>query len=627
VLTFSIVTATYNRLDNLKILYSNILNQKSFFYLIEWVVVVEKNDLVTINFLKKITNLKIIIVINKKNFSYLIASGVQKSNGDYIIILGDDDVLTKGSLNKIYKEIIANKYPSWIVGYCDYINNKKKVRKLTSYLKKKFLDFDNLFFLSFVNYYMCPAVVVKKNFLLSINYFPHDYGNVNDYKTWLDLRTIEKPKIIKSILASAGYGTKTISGSWNLNKYPYLFKTIINLNKLKSLKLIFLAGQLIILLSNLVSKSFINLTKFFHKKDSNNNIFNPQKKILHITRFFSDTSYGGIQEVIKQISYSNKFMHIVYATDSKNSGLKQYSNNLFYINFKKTFSLFGDICSLSLLRYLQQNLKNFNIIHIHYPHVFPFIYLLALQSKKKIIVTYHSDIIKNNIFKLFNKLILISFSKLISYYHVSSKRYYLNSAISSQKKIIIQNFSFIKNKIENKNIKKLIFSHNFNKYLIFIGRNTHYKNFSLLEHLCLSNQDMNFIILTNDKLNLNQKNIKIINNVNNDEKFYLLSRSRALLLPSNSRAESYGIVAIEAMMYGVPSIIFNINTGLNDLVKHNYNGLVAELDNNDQYSQLVKKIYFNNLLHKKLSSNSRKFYTKRLEKNGYSKLNKLYSTL
>ena len=50
---FSIITPTYNRIKQLKKLYRHLLSQKKN-ELIEWVIVVEKNDLETIKFLKKI---------------------------------------------------------------------------------------------------------------------------------------------------------------------------------------------------------------------------------------------------------------------------------------------------------------------------------------------------------------------------------------------------------------------------------------------------------------------------------------------------------------------------------------------------------------------------------------------
>ena len=68
---FSIITATYNRINNLKFLYFRIVENKIDLFDIEWVVVVEENDIETIRFLslcyKKNIIIKIITQVNSAN--------------------------------------------------------------------------------------------------------------------------------------------------------------------------------------------------------------------------------------------------------------------------------------------------------------------------------------------------------------------------------------------------------------------------------------------------------------------------------------------------------------------------------------------------------------------------------
>jgi hypothetical protein len=224
---FSIITPTYQRLENIKNLYKNLLKQRNKLFLFEWLVIVEKKDFNTINFLRRITDIKVRIIINKRKFSFIIKQGIKKSSGKYLVIIGDDDGFYGKKLKKIYDILLKKKYPSWAISQCDYQNNKGQViRKFTTVIKEILLDFDNLIFLKFVNYYMAPGIFVKKNFYNKINYFPSSYGNVNDYKTWLDLRKIEKPVVIRKKISFAGYSDSSISGRLNLNKYYYLHKII-----------------------------------------------------------------------------------------------------------------------------------------------------------------------------------------------------------------------------------------------------------------------------------------------------------------------------------------------------------------------------------------------------------------
>ena len=50
--TFSIITASYKRIENLKFLHKLIIENKNYLFNIEWVVIVEEEYVETINFLR-----------------------------------------------------------------------------------------------------------------------------------------------------------------------------------------------------------------------------------------------------------------------------------------------------------------------------------------------------------------------------------------------------------------------------------------------------------------------------------------------------------------------------------------------------------------------------------------------
>jgi len=141
VFKFSIITATYDRIDNLKSLYFCIVENKNDLFDIEWVVVVEENDIETIRFLSSCYKKNIIIKIIKNNypgeFSKLIKQGIKNSTGDYLIILGDDDIPKKNALINIYKFIKKNS-SKWIIMTISYNNlQKKKIKIIIIKIKKK----------------------------------------------------------------------------------------------------------------------------------------------------------------------------------------------------------------------------------------------------------------------------------------------------------------------------------------------------------------------------------------------------------------------------------------------------------------------------------------------------------
>lgn len=224
---FSVITASFKRINNLKKLYLNLYNQKKNNFLIEWVVVVEKKDLQTIFFLKKLKNLNIKIIINKypNQFSSLIKQGIENAIGDYLVVVGDDDYFYRDALKNIYKKIITKNKPQFLIGYANYKNkNNKTIRNSIGKMKKKILDINSRLMLGFVNYYMCPAVFFKSSLVKKIDCFPSNYSNINDYITWIQIRNLCKPIIVKKDIAQVGFDYGTISYSFNFEKYIFMWK-------------------------------------------------------------------------------------------------------------------------------------------------------------------------------------------------------------------------------------------------------------------------------------------------------------------------------------------------------------------------------------------------------------------
>jgi len=255
VFTFSIITASYKRVENLKFLYKLIIENKNYLFNIEWIVIVEEEDIDTIKFLKSTSQkgikIKIVNNIYKFQFNKLLKQGIKKASGDYIIILGDDDGIKRNSLIQIFK-YIKIKSPKWIVTPVIYTNkNYTKVRKFITSLKSSLLLLDSKYLLPIINYYMSPGIIIERKFIQKIDFFPINSGGANDWATWLDLLQIEKPMILNKKFFNAGYDNSTISGSYNLKKYYFLFKIIYTRNYFIGLKILsYLFTILVFLINN-----------------------------------------------------------------------------------------------------------------------------------------------------------------------------------------------------------------------------------------------------------------------------------------------------------------------------------------------------------------------------------------
>jgi rhamnosyl/mannosyltransferase len=74
-------------------------------------------------------------------------------------------------------------------------------------------------------------------------------------------------------------------------------------------------------------------------------------------------------------------------------------------------------------------------------------------------------------------------------------------------------------------------------------------------------------------------NVNFAGQVSDPEKVALLQRCRALVLPSHLRSEAYGMVLVEAAMFGRPLISCEIGTGTSFVNAHGVSGLVVPPEN------------------------------------------------
>ena len=81
----------------------------------------------------------------------------------------------------------------------------------------------------------------------------------------------------------------------------------------------------------------------------------------------------------------------------------------------------------------------------------------------------------------------------------------------------------------------------------------------------------------------------------------ILSKTDLFLLPSEK--ESFGLVALEAMMFSTP-VITTKGSGVSDLIHHNKNGFYSPLGDTDKMSKDCIKLLTNNNLYSSFSQSA-----------------------
>jgi len=344
-------------------------------------------------------------------------------------------------------------------------------------------------------------------------------------------------------------------------------------------------------------------------------------KILHIGKYYPPY-FGGIEKVsfdlVESINRSG-YQADVLCFNHKPGSSTEFSG--YKITRASTITAaFSSPLSISIFKILKDIYIDYDIIHLHVPNPMGVVALQSIPFKGKIIIHWHSDIIKQTFLKKFYRPFQIKSLERADSIIVTSPTYLADSFDLQPFKdkctiipIGISNSDFLsdeKFKIElgkrYKN-KKVIFS---------IGRLIYYKGF---EYLIEAAKDLpnDYIVLIGgtgilaDKLqnqineNNLQKKVTLLGNIPFVHLGEYYKRADLYCLPSTERSEAFGVVLIEAMSFGCPIVYTNIpGSGVPWVNVNNETGISVEPKNAKELSNAIMKILNDETLRNRFSQNT-----------------------
>ena len=318
-----------------------------------------------------------------------------------------------------------------------------------------------------------------------------------------------------------------------------------------------------------------------------------QSRILHINKaYFPDV--GGVETVCRQ--YVNVsatcFDDIWVLTLSERWGLGWHEENVNGVKVRRckwVFRVGGHKFSLTFLWQLLLNAKSFSVIHGHDPFPLATLALLFINVKC-LVMTYHSDIVRQGILKVPVDYLRLRVLNKASQITVTSKRLLDKSDVLTKldcKRISVlhlyldhpEKYSTL---IAPETVSDLVSWVGTEKrpVLLMLGRMNYYKGLDVVLKALRYNRAKSIanvckILIAgantdrmarklSDKLrcSFSEDVIRIDRALSEDEKVYLLQNCSAFLFPSNKPTEAFGIVQLEAMAAGAPVINFDLPSGV-----------------------------------------------------------------
>ena len=327
---------------------------------------------------------------------------------------------------------------------------------------------------------------------------------------------------------------------------------------------------------------------------------------------FWPPKFGGIESVnygLHDWLNTNGVFSVSLVYD--NSKLKEFN-----LIKKRFILLFNKLpISISYLVYLFRNVRHFDVVHFHFPNPLVLIFFFINRtrgSNSRYVIHWHSDLIINKwVDRLYNFLVSNYVFRNSDSIVVTSETYAKFSDVLGKSNLpidIIPNFLLKEaqvTKLTDRNLSLERIS------LLTVGRNTYYKGHRFLVevmkflpnnyHLTVVGDDVELLNVPNEV----KGRVELCGRLSDKELDELFRRSHIFLLGSNTRAEAFGIVLIEAMFYGLPTVCFRIEgSGVLDVVIENKTGILVDICEIEMMAKAIVYLASDNSRYSSFSENA-----------------------
>ena len=355
-------------------------------------------------------------------------------------------------------------------------------------------------------------------------------------------------------------------------------------------------------------------------------------KVLQLGKAYPPVNLGGVEVVIKLLAEglneNNVLCDVLGVNSSYNFVVEEgkFGGKIFRTKLIK--KMFSTLLSLQLISKLYELRNEYQIIHIHSPDPMAALALFIVKPKCKIVLHWHSDILKQRILLVFYFPILKWLLKRSDLILATSPNYIEGSYLLRKFKKKVEVLAIgIDNTIPNKIDKSIKNKFEGKKIIFSLGRFSYYKGYEYLVKSMEFLSDDYILILAGDgserkkiekiitEKKLNNK-INLVGKIDDYLKDQFFQICDVFVLSSILKTEAFAIVQVEALSYGKPIISTKIEgSGVDWVNNDGETGYIVPIKDPIAISNSIVKLLSNEDLSKfKLNSKIRfnKKFTKKV---------------
>ncbi|KMQ75048.1 glycosyltransferase [Marinobacter subterrani] len=331
-------------------------------------------------------------------------------------------------------------------------------------------------------------------------------------------------------------------------------------------------------------------------------------RVLQFYRTYLPETHGGVEEAIHQICLS-----------TRKHGVVQRVLTMAHVQNVETLELpEGQVirvpvqaepasCSMGVeaFRVYREQAEWADLIHIHYPWPFADLVHLLSGAQKPVLVTYHSDIIRQSLLeKLYAPLRWLFFRK-VGRFVATSPNYLATSRLLQrlQPRVEVVPLGLAPESYQppSEEALRAVEQSYGSGFFLFIGVLRYYKGLRFLIEaaartglpVVIAGHGPEQKALREQAERVGAKSVQFAGFVSDDVKQALMARAAAIVFPSCERSEAFGVTLLEGQLHGLPLITCEIGTGTSFVNQHGETGLVVPARSSEALAGAMQQLHEN----------------------------------
>jgi len=352
-------------------------------------------------------------------------------------------------------------------------------------------------------------------------------------------------------------------------------------------------------------------------------------RVLHVYRTYYPDPPGGLQEAIRQICLSTKDFGVesrifTLSPDPLPETLVSIEAGIFRSRSwcAPASCDLGGWNSFKLFRELNEWA---DIVHYHFPWPFADILSLLEGHNKPSVMTYHSDIVRQRLLgRIYEPLMRSTLNRMNAV--VATSPAYASTSLVLTRNVPAGNLrtiplgivDYATSLVQTQGCDNSLARLNLGDtpFVLALGVLRYYKGLHTLVEaanaidakVVIAGSGPEEMALKAQSSQLGCTQIVFAGQVSDAEKLALLRKCKALVLPSHVRSEAFGMVLVEASMFGKPMVCCEVGSGTSYVNEHGVTGFVIPPESPKDLAKACNKLLKNEYLASSMGKAARTRY-------------------